>query len=94
MRFSDDDLFDFDTSRLAKWDRTDPQALLERHPDLYRNHLAIAKWTDEWIASMKKHPTLKGEYQEGFVKGIREIAAHLRQGDLLPGGSIYDSFAG
>lgn len=94
---SDDELFDFDRSRLAHWDDAGPFArALSRASDLYRNHLIIAKWIDQWITGledMKQDPSL-GEGHEDFIQALREIAAHLRQADFLPGGVLYDEFVG
>jgi hypothetical protein len=92
MAFSDDELLDFDASRMSGWEGTDAADLLRRHPDLYRNHLTIAKWMDHWNGRMANDPTLDGEFQEGFAAGVRDLAAHLRQGDLLPDGVIYREF--
>lgn len=34
-----------------------------------------------------------GKWTFEVVKPLREIAAHLRQGDLLPGGEFHDDIA-
>lgn len=91
MTLDDQKLLDFDTSRLAAWDEVDTEQLLTEQPDLYRNHLVIAKWIDRWLEDMT-HPSsgLEGKSEEGFQEGLREISAHLRQGDLLPGGGVFE----
>jgi len=85
---NDDELLDFDHGRLADWDEERAQRLLVEQPDLYRNHLAIAKWIDQWRERMTRQAALSGEWAEGFDQGVGNIAAHLRQGDLVPGGDL------
>ena len=93
MALTDAELFDFDHSRMANWDEELAAQTLERLPDLYRNHLTIAKILDQWIASGEEG-FKRGEFQKGMVAGYREVAAHLRQADLVPGAILYDEFAG
>jgi hypothetical protein len=40
---SDDELLEFDRSRLADWEEDRARRLLVEQPELYRNHLAIAR---------------------------------------------------
>jgi hypothetical protein len=87
----DDQLLDFDRGRHATWDEEQEQRtrrLLVEQPDLYRNHLAIAKWIDRWRERMTRQAALSGEWAAGFDQGVGDIAAHLRQGDLVPGGDL------
>lgn len=84
----DDELLNFDRSRLAHAEETDFAGLLVEHGDLYRNHLAIAKWIDRWREGMEGGMIEPSEFQDGFRRGIADIAAHLRQGDLLPDGIL------
>jgi hypothetical protein len=84
----DEVLLSFDTSRLANYSQVNAEKALVDYPDVYRSHLLIAHWVDKWIGEMAEDPTLSGASQEGFVKGLREVAAHLRQADFLPGGRL------
>jgi hypothetical protein len=43
------------------------------------------------VDRLEEHAPLTGErYNEGYVQALREVIAHLRQGDFLPGGQVYD----
>ena len=87
----DDVLLDFDLSRLEDGDTLDPRALLAQHGDLYRNHLSIARWVEGWrerhVASGVSERRSEEFDAQNYALG--EIAAHLRQGDFLPGGGLY-----
>jgi hypothetical protein len=85
---TDDDLLEFDRAHFAHWNEDTVRRLLVEHPQLFRDHLAIAKWIDHWSERMQADPGLSDDYHQGFVAGIREIAKHLRLGDLVPGGSL------
>jgi hypothetical protein len=99
---SDDDLLAFDHKRLGGLNYRSPRSLLEEHGDVYRHHLVAARWLDAYSERVKTmqpavpasetqpempHP----EFRRGVVDTLRDIATHLRQGDFLPGGSIYES---
>lgn len=91
----DDDLFDFDHQRLADFDPDRARATLSRLGDVYRAQLVAARWIDGWRERMERRgesPThlRSDDYDEGFDQALREIAAHLRQGDLVPGGILHD----
>jgi len=93
MGLSDDALLDFDYGRHAHWDAAKAKRdLAGPHRDLYRNHLVIARFIDGW-RERSARPRLtprEPEWYEGFEYAMREVAAHLRQGDLLPGGVLHD----
>ncbi len=93
MALIDAELFDFDYSRMTNWSDERARETLARLPDLYRNHLTIAKMLDQWIARGEEGFN-RGEFQKGLVAGYREVATHLRQADLVPGGASYDEFVG
>lgn len=84
----DEVLLKFDTSRLAGYSQAMAEEALTQHGEVYRSHLLIAYWIDEWIVAMGEDRTLAGASQEGFVRGLREVAGHLRQADFLPGGAL------
>jgi hypothetical protein len=99
---SDDELLDFDTSRLAHWEPRLGERMLEAHGPLYRNHLVIAKHLDHWREGNAGLQEMKN-YSRGGVDpddvdtidwGLKEVAAHLRQGDYLPGGVLYEETIG
>lgn len=87
---TDDALLNFDKSSLADWDDSRATRLLAEQPALYRNHLTIAKWIDGWQGRMHVEDYPDQESQQGFLDGLSEIAAHLRQGDFVPGGALID----
>jgi hypothetical protein len=82
---SEDQLLDFDRSRLASWSQERQHQALADHRELYLNHLTIAKHLDFWIGNLDAQPSLHAD-QEEFIAALREVAAHLRQGDYLPDG--------
>ncbi|MGW3072362.1 hypothetical protein [Kitasatospora sp. NPDC001132] len=91
MATNDEQLLDFDKDRLAHWNQADAeQALAGERADLYRNHLAIAHWIDGYAQRLEEgefaeNPT---DFNKGYLEGIRDLAAHLRQADLLPDGTL------
>ena len=95
MALSDDELLNFDIRELGDVSRA-PQDLLADHGDAYRQQLVIARHIEGWanrVQETKRSPTSDREqdrFNEGFVHGLLEVVAHLRQGDYLPGGTFYD----
>ncbi len=85
----EDQLLDFDRARLADWDGARAQRLLVEQPELYRNHLAIARGLQGWAERLEADPS---EGDDDFVRAICEIAAHLRQGDFIPGAAMYEEW--
>jgi hypothetical protein len=85
---SEEQLLDFDRSRLASWSQQREDQALAEHHELYLNHLAIAKHLDFWIGNLHAQLSLHADREE-FISGLREVAAHLRQGDYLPDGVLY-----
>jgi hypothetical protein len=94
MALTNKDLFDFDHARLADFDLARERQKLADQGPAYRAQLVTAKWIDGWrerMAKQKESPTAHDEdWYEGFDFAAREMAAHLRQGDLLPGGILHD----
>jgi hypothetical protein len=86
---SDDELLDFDRSRLADWDEDRARRLLVEQPELYRNHLAIARGLQGWADRLE---TPGAEPDRNFTQAIQDIAAHLRQGDFLPGAAMFEEW--
>jgi hypothetical protein len=88
---TDDELLDFDTQRMANFDASRSEVLLSEQHDLYRNHLIVARWICGWADRLEEDPESgPGDKLESFVLALREVATHLRQGDLVPGGILYE----
>jgi hypothetical protein len=47
-----------------------------------------------WDAEEKRASVGDQRFHAGFVEALRQIAAHCRQGDWLPGGAFYDDTTG
>jgi hypothetical protein len=77
---SDDALLDFDTGA-SELDIEHARALLGRHPVTYRNHLAIAKFIEGWIARIT-NDAKRSRFNDGFVEALLEMTDHLRDGDF------------
>jgi len=90
MALTDEDLLYFDIKGLGGLERA-PRRVLEEYGDAFRYQLVAARWIQQWAARLEEHAPLTGEqYNEGYVQALREVIAHLRQGDFLPGGQVYD----
>lgn len=76
------DIFDFDTDSLARFDDARMNTALTSEPVTYLNHLRIAKWLDG-VATDRE-----ADDDTDYARALREIAAHLRQGDLLDSGIL------
>jgi hypothetical protein len=55
----------------------------------------------EDLLSPGQHPGIEvpakpgpAQFTDGLVDALREVAAHLRQGDYLPGSALYDETVG
>ena len=90
MALSDDELLDFDMKRLGGMRRV-PRQILEEHGDVYRAQLVMARWLDGYRERRAEHRSSRDEaFEDGAEDTLRDIAAHLRQGDFLPGGRLYE----
>jgi len=85
----DEALFAFDSSLLADFDVARAHGTLKEHGETYRAQLVMALWLDGWRERMAGHDWDGEAAGEAFDYGAREIAAHLRQGDFLPGGVFH-----
>jgi hypothetical protein len=93
MALSDNELLDFDASGLAMAEAGDARRLLREHGDVFRAQLVAARWIDWYRESRERlaeSPTSDPRFEEGVGDTLRDIAAHLRQGDFLPGGRLYE----
>jgi hypothetical protein len=92
LGMNDDQLLDFDPNSLGRIAIT-PADLLARFGDAYREHLALARFLDGYCERRDAILTspLNDEYTDSMVvAALCSLARHLRRGDLLPGGALYD----
>lgn len=76
------------------WTRGDAEKALEAHGEVYRAQLVAAHFAERWCVEQLAHeretPTGRSaDYLAGFEEALRDMAAHLRKGDLLPEGVLY-----
>jgi len=91
------DPYDFERERLApQWTQEREDHARAEWPDTYLNHLVVAMLLNEYADRLEgdqhqaeEEGSSSGEYFRGIVWGYRNIAAHLRQSDFLPGGELY-----
>jgi hypothetical protein len=100
MALSDDQLLDFDAGMYASYDEAKArETLASEHADAYRAQLVAARWIEGWRRrTLAEDPVASGARSEDWVQGwddgLREVVAHLRQGDLIPGGILYTDATG
>lgn len=73
------------------------EAVATRFPELYRNHLGVASFVEDWadrVAGDVAHDvgltSHDQDYLVGYHQALADMAHHLRHGDCLPGGPLYD----
>ena len=82
-------IFDFDPSNLADFNAARLNRALTEHPAIMLNHLRIATALSGWADRLEEDETGFGQkHDEGYVSALREVTAHLRQGDYLPDGPM------
>ena len=93
MTLSDDDLLDFDHEQIIHFDVDQARRALAEHGNTYRAQLVAARWLDEWRRRQQRNLRVRrsDDYCKGFDSGLREVIAHLRKGDFLPGATLYES---
>jgi hypothetical protein len=93
MALTDEELLDFDESNLVDYDPAKTQQALQEHGDVFRAQLVAARWVERWANGLAGDtwtlPT-EVEQRKGVIWALREVAGHLRQGDLIPGGNLYE----
>lgn len=84
-------MLDFDESRLAHFDRRSAQKALAEQADAFRAQLVAAHWIEGWRERLEQRPPREEseDWCRGVVFAMREVVAHLRQGDLISGGLLY-----
>ncbi|MEU9167770.1 hypothetical protein AB0D34_08240 [Streptomyces sp. NPDC048420] len=90
MDKSDEQLLDFDKTEIDWRPERAAAALAGPYADIYRNHLAVARWADDCAKRYQASnmAAASPEHRDGFVEGFLWMAAFLRQGDLLPDGDL------
>jgi hypothetical protein len=87
---TDDELLEFDYSRLASGvTRDQAEQHLAKHGEVYRAQLVAARFAERWIENLLDGPHMDSEALASYEHALRDMAAHLRSGDLLPGAVIY-----
>jgi hypothetical protein len=94
MALTDEELFDFDKRQLMGWDSAHIERTLTERRDVYRAQLVAARWIDGWRRRLSEDDPvgdqLSEDYRRGYSDALNEVVAHLRQGDLVPGGVLHD----
>jgi hypothetical protein len=96
MALSDDQLLDYDSGQYASYDEGKArEALAGEHGDTYRAQLVAARWVEGWRQrTLDQGPEGSEDWIRGWDDALREVVAHLRQGDLIPGGILYTDATG
>ena len=91
MALSDDELLDFSLNGLHMNVEHIRRALVHQG-NVYRSQLVAARWIEGWRDQIKQRGA--GEHSPEFLAGFEEaltaVIAYLRQGDLIPGGELYE----
>ncbi len=96
MALSDDQLLEFDAGQYASYDEAKArEALAGEHGDAYRAQLVAARWIEGWRRrTLAGEPAGSEDWVNGWDEALSEVVAHLRQGDLIPGGILYTDATG
>jgi hypothetical protein len=93
MALSDKELLNIDEKRVPNYDRAKARRTLKKHGDAFRYQLVAArqleKWADMDDVTMSS-PTTDKAWVDGHRRALREVAAHLRLGEYVPGGRLHD----
>jgi hypothetical protein len=90
VTLTDDELLDFDEEELADYDRERAVRALRQHGEVFRSQRVAARWIHRWGDRLMELPALDPAANQAFVNALLDVAAHLRQGDFLPGSAIYE----
>jgi hypothetical protein len=96
MALSDDQLLDFDSGQYASYDEGKARdALAGGNGDAYRAQLVAARWIEGWRRrTLAEGPSGSEDWVRGWDEALSDVVAHLRQGDLIPGGILYTDATG
>jgi hypothetical protein len=92
---TDPELLDFNAALMADYDEERAHENLERYGDVFRYQLLMALDISQWAESLAdpRGPTrnaMDARQMLGWVDALQNVAACLRQGDYLPGGSRFE----
>ncbi len=89
---SDDELLAFDASEYADYEEAKARKALAEQREAYRPQLVAAHWIDSWLERLGEGspPFATEEEETGFRNALENMAAYMRQGDLIPGGVLHD----
>ena len=83
-------IYDFKRDDLSMFDEHQHKEWLAAEPEQAENHLTMAHSLEVWAQNLEEdyghHST--EERSRGYADALREVAAHLRQGDFRPGGQM------
>lgn len=82
------EIFDFDPDQLADYNPDKIDRILIEQPALYMNHLRIARSIRGWASRLDTRNAADKDFERGYSRALREVAAHLRQGDYVEGGEM------
>jgi hypothetical protein len=96
MALNDDQLLDFDASRYASYDEGKArETLAGENGEAYRAQLVAARWIEGWRErTLEQDHGRSEEWVQGWEDALSDVVAHLRQGDLVPGGLLYTDATG
>jgi len=91
LLLSYDDLLDFEVRRGPF--EASPRTLLDRHGDAYRYQLVTTRWLESYRDRGAEHDGVPvavadAQFEAGALVMLSDIAANLRHGDFLPGGTF------
>jgi hypothetical protein len=86
-------LDDNELLRLAGYDTGDGRRLLHEHGEVYRAQLVAAGWlegTRTRRLSEAPPAAWSPDHEDPWDEAMRDVIAHLRQGDFVKGGQLYE----
>lgn len=91
MAISDEELFDFELSGL-NMNLDHIRRALAHQGNVYRSQLVAARWFEGWRDQIQRRGAAQHspEFLAGVDEALGAVIAYLRQGDLIPGGKLYE----
>ena len=87
-------IFGFNETLLANYQPENIDKILIEQPTVYVNHLRVAHNLDAQADRLAEGKFSgpggfeSDKYQQGYAQALREISAHLRQGNYVEGGYL------